>query len=285
MAKVTFVDYMRKAWLDTVMPNATKAEKENNRFVHYFFGWINNPQASFLKNFGEYLTRARFILLILNVARRPVELLLNGLKELSYCARDTLNAQENNVAPIFAQFFNATGQMSMMAGWLVSSMMSPVDFATTIHRFSKQQRLTDGPSLMLKMFTRFLIPSAVMITASIFVPPLAITLILSFLLDHVQIAFESRADLRATSYKRISKAATQAPEEPAEALGHGHTVGSSYERMPELSGTGSDNKAQPIIKEEFFDPFLQSASPDLQLTQAAASPAEIPSVYDPQPFS
>lgn len=87
--KTTFLDYMKKAWYDTMMPLENEEKRKNSQFVNYFLGWPGTPGTKKIVlgdiiSFFDlliYFVFLKFVLPFYNILRRPPELVFNLLAE------------------------------------------------------------------------------------------------------------------------------------------------------------------------------------------------------------
>lgn len=95
--ETSFLDFMKKAWQDTVMPLVSEKQKETLQFKHYFLGWPQNPtRAQQIFYFASF----SFIAIpLINLVRRPVEFILNASAETANYAKNRLiNWAPTNIA-------------------------------------------------------------------------------------------------------------------------------------------------------------------------------------------
>lgn len=90
--RATFLDYMKKAWQDTMMPLSSSKEKQKGRFVNYFLGWPKSKEPV-----TDYLLNGGFFLPFYNVLRRPPELILNLLSETFGYFKNKMLHSDNKV--------------------------------------------------------------------------------------------------------------------------------------------------------------------------------------------
>ncbi|MDI9817994.1 MULTISPECIES: hypothetical protein [unclassified Legionella] len=81
-----FLSFMKKAWLDTVMPLEKEEERSKLGFRHYLLGWPKERG----KQVIYFLTLSFIILPLINLIRRPVEFVFNALSETANYLKNRL---------------------------------------------------------------------------------------------------------------------------------------------------------------------------------------------------
>ncbi|WED42927.1 hypothetical protein [Legionella cardiaca] len=84
----SFSSFIKKAWLDTVMPLENDKQRNELQFQHYFLGW---PKEDSLAKRIFYFASLSFITVpIINLVRRPIEFLFNATSEIANYAKNRL---------------------------------------------------------------------------------------------------------------------------------------------------------------------------------------------------
>lgn len=74
-----FFSFIKKAWLDTLMPLENKEQHKKANFVHYFLGWPSDSSTA--KKVFYFLTLGFITNPLINSIRRPIEFLFNAASE------------------------------------------------------------------------------------------------------------------------------------------------------------------------------------------------------------
>ncbi|ASQ44580.1 hypothetical protein [Legionella clemsonensis] len=99
-----FASFVKKAWQDTMMPLASKEQRNSLKFQHYFLGW---PYEGTTSQKVIYFLSLRFIFQpTINLIRRPIELMFNLLSETANFLKNSLI----NWAPtyLFTQYLRSS---------------------------------------------------------------------------------------------------------------------------------------------------------------------------------
>ena len=77
--RIHFSDFLKQAWMDTIMPLDDEDQRKKLNFSHYFFGW---PSENSKAQKALYLITLGFITNpLINMIRRPVEFAFNAASE------------------------------------------------------------------------------------------------------------------------------------------------------------------------------------------------------------
>jgi hypothetical protein len=189
MPDVSFLTYMKNAVLSTLMPNVDQAQQQNSRFVNYFLGWPEGDASVGAKTIS-YLRKARFLLIPLNLARRPIELVFSLALALTNYARDKLRATDNLIAYGISYLPSILSKILSVPGTLLFSVTSPSAFQLAGEKMI-QAHPEWGPNTSngVRIWCRFILP-AITFGLSCLYPPLLFALIGIHFTDILQNAFE-----------------------------------------------------------------------------------------------
>lgn len=181
-----FSTYLIRAWQHTFLSAADTEQKTPVNFANYFLGWPVEG-ASFGEKLTNYLLKARWMLPLLNLVRRPVELIMNLILQSSEFAVEKLYDQ-NNWITFFVSFIpTAILWVARILALAMFSVTSPTAFVRTFSQtIEKNPSSNPAQNMILMAFARLIIPGAVLVATFFVFPPLGLALTATFLADTIQ---------------------------------------------------------------------------------------------------
>lgn len=179
----------------------SQPQKSSSKFVNYFLGWPQG-QASALDKTFFYLRKGRFLLPVLNLFRRPLELALAlPFTAIAYAATKLYNSN-NKLLNALALFPAVLAAPFAIASLLLSSVTSPGMCSSMLEKAAQTVGILDATwrapfteleipvvALGILVLSKVVLPIVALILV-IPVPPLAIAALSAFTLYYAQRAFE-----------------------------------------------------------------------------------------------